>query len=278
MYCIITNSKDVIKCAKKKGAKVIEIKKSVIIDNRKKFKFVNVKPEIVESFLKKFPRIDMEEKGVKYLKYILENGLGLRNDLESLYPMLGNKFDTSYQSVGKGIMSVYASCITNIPKCYEEFFDNYECSVHWDYKHSLEFVKACQEYLEANAEVLTEEKNNGKGLVPTTVEAFLKRFGKVNENTLGYHCIKYILENDLPCNTNYDTEIYPVLAKKFDRKTDAIKRALTCAINKCRKYMPREYEDLFIKYDEYKHGKDIEGRNFLFLRLCQLYIEKHEIA
>ncbi len=176
MHCIITNNEKLIKIAKEKGAKVIEVEESVVVNNKEVFKYVNVTPKVVEAFLKKFPRLDMDEKGVKYLKYILENQLGLTKDIESIYDVIGNKFDVSSDRVSKAIMGVYAICITNIPECYEPFFDKYECSVHWDYKHSLEFVKVCQMYIYENYESLCK-----KEITPSDVEKFLDQFYCINK-------------------------------------------------------------------------------------------------
>lgn len=166
MYCIITDNEKIIKYAEKECGKVIEIEKSLVINNKDKINYVVITEKMVQNFFKKFPSIDMKSTGIDYLKYILDKNWGYLEDLESVYPLVGSKFGTNGQTVGSEIMHVYASCITNLPECYKKFFDKYECSIHWDYKHSFDFVKACQKYFEENIDSLMEEKSEEDLLLP----------------------------------------------------------------------------------------------------------------
>ena len=222
MYCIITNNEKVIKCARAKGAEIFEVEKCVIVDNEEKFKYMNITPKIVEKFLKKFPRLDMEERGVKYLKYILENKLGLTKDIESIYPIIAKRFGVETNTVSKAITSVYVTCITNIPKCYENFFDNYECTVHWNYTQSLEFVKVCQRYIYENYESLCE-----KVITPDYIDKFLNEFYCISKKSLGYKCLKYILENKIECTPETKDAVFNELAEKFNKQPSVIARSFT---------------------------------------------------
>lgn len=279
MHCIITSDENVINYAKKKGARVIKVEKSVTIKNGREIKYSNITPEIVDRFLQAFPGINYNSLGAKSLKYILENRLGYEENLETtVYPIVAKKLKVDTLKITWAIMSVYSDFVIKIPECYKSFFEDEECCIHWDKMHSVGFVKCCQKYLDENAEKLKESMGTMKKLAPTTIESFLARFGTLKEDSLGYKYIKYILENDLPCNGDYDKEIYPVLMKKFGKDLRGIRMSLTCSLNHCIKCAPREYKKIFEKYDEYKGGKDKEGRNFLLLRLFQLYLNKHEIA
>jgi len=278
MHCIITDDKKIIAYAKRKGQQVVEIEKTMIIKNEVEVRYSKITPEMVERFFMQFPNIYMETLGTKCLKHILLNRLGYNENLErTVYPIIAKKNNTTSTNITSAIMNTYCTCIRNIPECYQSFFEKYECSVHWDKKHSFEFVKVCQKYIDENAESLMEKISEEKELIPETIDAFLRRFLRVDEESLGYKSLKYILENKLNCNGDYDKDIYCVLAKKYTTDVAGIKRAMTCIIKKYRTNMPMQYKEFFLKHTKNNIGNSREERDLLFIRICQLYLRKHGI-
>ena len=279
MYCIITNNEKVIKCALREGVQVVEIEKEVSIKNKQEIKYVEITSDMTQNFLRRFPKLDEESLGTKVLKYIWQNHLGDNEDLENIvYPKVAKALKRDICTIRKSIASVYVECITKIPKCYEKFFEQYEFSIHWEMRFLSEFIKACQKYIEENAEYLSQKYTDKERLIPTTIEGFLKRFGKVDEESLGYRSLKYILENELKCTGNYHEDVYDILTKLYKTDTRAIRLGLTCIIKKFRNNIPIEYREFFNKYTEDNAVRGPEERNFRFLRICQLYIAQHMIV
>jgi len=269
MHCIITDNEKIINYAKKQGANVVEVEKSVIIKNEREERYSKITPEIVDRFLTGFPNVRKESLGRKYLKYILENKLGYEDLDGYVYPLLAKKYKKESWRIKSAVLNVYAECITNIPAKYEPFFDKYECSVHWCARYSSEFVKACQEYLDEKGDDLTGERK----ISSKSVESFLKGFRDLNKNTLGYKCIKYILEKQIDCTGNIQTTVYPLLIKKFDTSIKSLKQSLTYTLNNCRGCMPKKYKEFFTKHNCYSGNGTVEEHNFIFLRACQLYLK-----
>lgn len=163
-YYILTDNEKILEFAKENGAEVIEAPRSIVINVEKndlkispKVKnsekvdenFVNLKN--VDDFLSAFPNLDVNRREVQYFKYILRRkSFCRRGSSENIYARVATKFRVPQAHVRLGIMKVYRDCITNVPKQYKDFFDQYECSVHWSGEYVFDFIEACQEYLAKN--------------------------------------------------------------------------------------------------------------------------------
>lgn len=273
MYCIVTNNLKLIKLAKRLGEEVVNVEKSVVIENKEKKKYLKITSEVVDKFLSAFQNIEMETVGTRALKYILKHNLGCRNKLyEKVYPKVAKKFKTTQRDIASAIMGVYSKCITNMPRKYEEFFDSYECSVHWTFKYSYDFVKACQEYINKNYEKLCK-----KIVTPEQVKAFLDSFICVSQKTLGYKCVKYILENNIECNLETKENVYKQLATKFHTVPSGVANGITniyTSIMRNNRYSPKEFIDF---YNELRaeNLKSIGERSVEFVQIMQRYLEEN---
>lgn len=273
MHCIITSNEKLIKCAKRLGEEVVEVEKWVIIGNKDKKKYYKVTNEVVDNFLKAFPDIVMETTGTRALKYILKHNLGCKKNLyDKIYPKLARKFKTTQEQVASAIMGVYSKCITNMPVKYKRFFDSYECSVHWEFKYSYDFVKACQEYIYENYERLCRNSAS-----PEEIEKFLDTFKCISEKTLGYKCIKYILENQIECNLETREAVYRQLARKFETVPGGVANGITnvfTSIMRHYSYSPKEFINFYKKYTDDKL-KSIGERSVEFVQIMQRYLEEN---
>lgn len=160
-YYIITDNEKILEFAKENGAEVVEAPRSIVINVEKNDLKISPKVKITESenensfnpktideFLSAFPNLNMNRREVQYFKYILKrNVVGRRDVTRNVFARVATKFRVPQEFVRVGIMKVYRECITNVPKQYKDFFDQYECSVHWTNEYVLDFIKACQEYL-----------------------------------------------------------------------------------------------------------------------------------
>lgn len=118
---------------------------------------------------------------------------------------------------------------------------------------------------------------NSKGIGANVIEAFFSGFYYANKKTLGFKCVKYILENGIDCVNNNEDKLYGILADKFDTKVRVIKQSLTYFLNNCRfnsKYgMPREFKVFYEKHIKYEN-KSVEQMNLAFISICEMYLKK----
>lgn len=272
MYCIITDNENLVKRAKRFGEEVIKVEKSVVIKNKKERKYYNITDNVVNNFLNEFPNIVMSSLGTKAMKYILEHNLGCNKNLyEKVYPKIAKKFGTTQEAISSAIMGVYSKCITNMPPKYESFFDDYECSVHWEFKYSFDFVKACQEYIIKNYKSLSKEPiSNSK------IQEFLDSFIAVNKKSLGYKYVKYILEKQMDCRLETRKKVYNELAKKFEKHPGDIAKAITSIYNsaiKKNRYIPKKFAELYSEMKE--NHLSVGERSIELVQIMQRYLEEN---
>ena len=249
MYCIITDNEKVLRFARRNGVRTIEVEKAVIIKNKQEQKFVNITPKMVDSFLSEFPKIEMNCLGAKYLKYILDNRLGCSYDIEqAVYPTLSRKFNNEIWRIKSALLNVYALCISNMPNNYANFFDKYECSVHWGSAHLGEFIKVCQEYLYEYGDELTNENRvlMDRKINYNSVQEFLNDCC-ISKKSLGYKCLKHILENKIELTFDTKEEVYGKLAEKFDTRPSAIASAITNTYTNIiiRSNYPKDFQEYY---------------------------------
>ena len=152
-----------------------------------------------------------------------------------------------------------------------KFFDNYECSVHWEFKYSYDFVKACQEYINENYANLSKQP-----ISKQKVKEFLDSFVGINKETKGYVYVKYILENQIECSLETRRKVYNELARKFEKHPGDIARAITSIYNSAIKkgrYIPRDFLRL---YNELKEDKlSVGERSIELVQIMQRYLEEN---
>lgn len=273
MYCIITSNEKIVKYAKRFGEEVVKVEGSVVIKNKKEKKFFKVTQDVVDNFLSAFPNIVMETVGTKALKYILIHRLGCNKNLyKNIYPRLARKYKSTQEEIARAIMGVYSKCITNMPNKYKRFFDDYECSVHWEFKYSYDFVKACQEYINKNYESLCK-----RNVSPEEVQNFLNEFKCISKKTLGYRCVKCILENQMECSLETKEQVYNLLAKQLEKKPSAIARGITnifTSIMRNYKYAPEKFIEFYYKLRESK-SMPVGERGVELVQIMQRYLEEN---
>lgn len=272
MYCIITDNKKLINYAKRLGEEVFEVENSIVIKNKKEKRYNNITNQVVDNFLSAFPNIVMETTGTRALKDILKHNLGCKKNLyKDVYPKIAKRFKTTPEELSRAIMGVYSKCITNMPSKYERFFDNYECSVHWEFKYSYDFVKACQEYINENYDSLSKDPISSQ-----KVKEFLASFAGINKETKGYQYVKYILENQIDCSLETRKKVYNEIAKKFEKHPGDIARAITCIYNSAIKkgrYIPRDFLKLYLGLKEEKLS--VGERGIELVQIMQRYLEEN---
>lgn len=272
MHCIITYNEELIKRAKRLGDEVIKVESSIVIKNKEVKKHYNITSDIIDNFLSAFPNIVMETVGTRALKYILNHNLGCKKDLyNKVYPKLARKFKSSQEGIARAIMGVYCKCITNMPAKYEYFFAKYECSVHWTFEYSYDFVKACQEYINENYDSLCKKQVSSKD-----VKEFLDAFICISQKTLGYKCLKHILENQIECNLETREKVYKVLANKFDTIPSGVANSITniyTSVMRSR-YTPEKFREFYNKLRG-DNLKSIGECSIELVQIMQRYLEQN---
>lgn len=121
--------------------------------------------------------------------------------------------------------------------------------------------------------------NKSKAVNANLIETFFSGFYYANKKTLGFECVKYIMENGIDCEKNNYDEIYRVLAHKFDTKIKVIKQSITYFLNNCRFNdrfgMPKEFKTFYEKHIKYEK-KSIEQMNFAFISICEMYLRRNK--
>ena len=214
MYYIITSSKEIYDFAKRKGAKVLSINQPVVIETGELSKVIDVESDIVDEFLSNFPNIDMTSLGARCLKYILANNMEVKGDLrDTVYPKVAEYFETTVNIVTRAICCTHKKCMSKLLNDKaRDFFSGHDCSMYYSPERSFEFIRLCKKFF---------YNNYLKGQITikaSIIEDFFEKFAYVNKNTLGYKCVKYILENGIECSGDYEKTIYPILTKQFKTK------------------------------------------------------------
>lgn len=273
MYCIITDNEKLVKCAKRFGEEVVEVEKSVTIQNKEKKEYYNITDCVVDNFLKAFLGIEMGSTGTQALKYILKHNLGCNKNLyEEVFPKLAKKFKTTQNKILYGITHQYSNCITNMPEKYKQFFYDYECYVHMRAVYVYDFIKACQEYIHENYESLSVIGDSS-----AKIDEFLEAFTSLNKKTLGYRCAKYILQNNIECNLDTKENVYKQLATSFDTVPSGVANGITnvfTSVMRNYKHAPKDFIGFYKKHTKDKLTS-VGERSIEFIQIMQKYLEEN---
>lgn len=126
-------------------------------------------------------------------------------------------------------------------------------------KHGLKVV-----VLEEGFEMPKEENVD----CSCNINEFLLSLG-IRPHIKGFRYLKYIFENDLNCDNDITTVLYPTIAKAFNTTPSRVERAIRHAIETAlySSSMSNLYAQLFGQFGE-------KPTNHQFLVGCKLYLEK----
>lgn len=284
MYYIITSSKEIYDFAKRKGAKVFNTNDSIIIEDNKTDKGhvglsiadKECELDVIDKFFNRFPEINKSTLGYKSVEHILKNKIKITIETrDDVYEQLAKEFHTTVSSIQKGITCVFKKLYVEngqhgeLKELCDEIRKNPKARYRDEY--AAELIRLLSnEYINKNC--LKDEKK----ISSRTIDSFFEKFAYVNKNTLGYKCVKYILENGIECSGDYEKTIYPILTKHFKTKVKIIRQSLTYFFNNCRYNarigMPEEFKKVYEQYNNEYARKSIEESNFAFISLCRNYL------
>jgi len=127
------------------------------------------------------------------------------------------------------------------------------------------------------ANIKEEHKNNTSNEIsPDKVQNFLNGFVRINKDSLGYNCVKYILENNIECNFETRDEVIAKLAQKYNTTPPGIACALTSFSKRVRRsnFAPEGFKDFYHNTIQ-KNACSVGERAIELIYVFQKYLQQN---